>query len=57
VQIVPNPDAVLSAAKGEIIASADSVVLDTCGPWLNLAAEAIGRKLTGVAAIDLSAAS
>jgi hypothetical protein len=53
VLIVPNPDAVLSAAREQTIASADSVVLDACGPWTNLAREAVARKVPGADVIDL----
>jgi len=31
----------------------DSVILDTCGHWTNLAAEIIARRLPAAAVIDL----
>lgn len=40
VELVSDPDAVL-AASDEIIASADSGILDRCGKWLNLAREVV----------------
>lgn len=40
VELVPDPDAVLAKAD-EVIASADSGILDRCGMWLNLAGEVI----------------
>ena len=36
VELADNPDAVLKDTT-DIVASADSVVLDACGPWVNLA--------------------
>jgi len=36
VELVTNPDTVLASAT-EIVATADSVVLDRCGAWYNLA--------------------
>lgn len=53
VELVPNPDAVLSTA-GEIIVSADSVVLDRCGRWFNLAGELVGGVLAPARVVDLS---
>jgi hypothetical protein len=40
VEVVINPDAVLSASQ-EIVASADSVVLDRCQRWYGLAQEVV----------------
>jgi hypothetical protein len=40
VELVQNPDAILSAAP-EIVASADSAVLDECRRWFNLARETV----------------
>jgi len=42
VDVVPNPDAVLSQAN-QIVASADSVILDRCQRWFNLAAAVLAR--------------
>jgi len=53
VQIVPSPDAILSNPTG-IVATADSVILDRCGRWINLAQWIIeGRNLSSNL-IDLS---
>src|SRR5687768_1013397 len=55
VQIVPNPDAVLiaSAATNAIVASADSVILDGCARWLNLARQVIERHVPRANIADL----
>ena len=42
VQIVMNPDTVLSAARS-VVATADSAILDACRQWSNLAREVIDR--------------
>jgi len=56
IQIVPNPDAVLSRSNG-IVASADSVILDACQSWMNLARLVIERHLPGRAVVNLSTVS
>jgi hypothetical protein len=43
IELAANPDALLSAAP-EIVASADSVILDRCAAWWNLAAGAIRQE-------------
>jgi hypothetical protein len=43
VELVPNPDALLREAP-EIVATADSVILDRCSAWWNLAATAILKE-------------
>jgi len=53
VQIVPNPDAILSQSM-EIIATADSVILDRCQRWFNLAREILMKHLPNSRVIDLS---
>jgi hypothetical protein len=53
VQLVANPDAVLSDGAG-LIATADSAVLDRCGFWLNLARETIARHVPDAWIVDLS---
>ena len=46
VQIVINPDAVLiDAGADAIVASADSVVMDGCARWVNLAREVVTRHV------------
>ena len=52
VEVVPNPDPLL-VASGEAVASSDSVVLDGCGPWFNLAREVIGATVEGAFLVDL----
>jgi len=52
IQLLFSPDAVL--IKGDaIVASSDSVVLDGCKIWTNLAAEIITQKLPSAIVIDL----
>ncbi|MGA2172328.1 MAG: DUF434 domain-containing protein [Sedimentisphaerales bacterium] len=53
IELVLSPDAVL-IKSGKIIASSDSVVLDGCSKWGNLAAEIIKAKLPNTQIIDLS---
>jgi hypothetical protein len=53
VELVPNPDAVLAAADA-LVATADSVILDRCRRWLNLAAEVVTRRVPGAWLIDLA---
>jgi hypothetical protein len=53
VELVISPDPVL--IKGEaIVASSDSVILDGCKKWVNLATEIIKRKLPAAKIIDLA---
>lgn len=53
VQIVPSPDHVMIASD-QIIATADSVVLDRCRRWFNLARWIIERDVPDAWLIDLS---
>ena len=53
IELVTNPDAVLIKTDS-IVASSDSVILDACPKWLNLAAEIIRAKLPNANIIDLS---
>jgi len=48
-----SPDAVLVKA-GDIVASSDSVVLDRCVNWVNLAEEIINRRLDSAWVVDLA---
>ncbi len=53
IDLVMSPDAAL--IKGDIIAAtSDSVVLDACRKWINLATEVISRKLASAWVIGLS---
>ena len=54
IELVTSPDAVLIKTN-EIVASSDSVVLDGCGKWVNLAGEIIKSKLPAAKMIDLMA--
>ena len=56
VELVPSPDACLKRSRG-IIASADSVVLDGCSAWFNLAraiCELEAAHLPALHCVDLS---
>jgi hypothetical protein len=46
VELVQNPDPLLAAAQ-EIVATADSMVLDRCARWFNLAAEVVRTHAPG----------
>jgi len=52
VNLVINPDAVLIKADS-IVASSDSVILDGCSRWVDLAGEIIKAKLPASKIIDL----
>jgi len=63
VELVADPDALLVAAAGageaggrdgEVIATADSVVLDRCGAWLNLARHVVETRVPSAWRLDLS---
>ena len=53
VELVVSPDAVLVKAE-QIVASSDSVVLDKCGRWINLAGCIIESELPKTKLVDLS---
>jgi hypothetical protein len=52
-EVVPNPDAVLSR-PGELVVSADSLVLDRCGEWANLARAIVEAGVPGAFVADLA---
>jgi len=52
VELVPDPDALL-AETPEIVATADSVILDRCRAWCNLARETITRHVPEAEVVDL----
>jgi hypothetical protein len=54
IRLTISPDAELSRMD-TIVVSTDSVVLDACQKWANLAAEIITRRLPTTTVIDLSA--
>jgi hypothetical protein len=52
IDLVTSPDAAL--IKGEnIVASSDSVILDKCGKWVDLAGEIIKNRIPAAKIIDL----
>jgi hypothetical protein len=53
IELVPNPDALL-AESSEVVATADSVVLDRCSNWCNLAHYIIKKYLKNAWIVDLS---
>lgn len=53
IELVPNPDAVL-IESAEVIATADSAVLDRCRAWYNLARDTIARFVPGARIVDLA---
>jgi hypothetical protein len=53
VELVNDPDAVLRESH-EIVATADSAVLDRCGRWFNLARAVIDAQCPAASIIDLS---
>ena len=53
VELVNDPDAVLRASA-EIVATADSAVLDRCGRWFNLARDVIEAQCPAATIINLA---
>jgi hypothetical protein len=53
VQLVASPDRLL-ARGDDPVATADSAVLDRCGPWVNLAREIVLARVPGAWIVDLS---
>jgi hypothetical protein len=53
VDLVDDPDPVLGASA-EIVATADSVILDRCQRWFNLARYVIEARCPGAAIVDLA---
>jgi hypothetical protein len=53
VELVPNPDPVLWEAD-QIVATADSVILDRCARWVNLARWVIDRRVRGTWIVRLA---
>jgi hypothetical protein len=52
IDLVTSPDAVLIKSE-KIVASSDSVVLDKCGRWVDLAGEIIKNRIPEAKIIDL----
>lgn len=53
VELVHSPDAVL-AQSTEVIATADSVILDHCQRWINLAREVISTSVPNACVVNLA---
>lgn len=53
VELVPNPDAILSGAS-EIVATADSMILDRCPRWFNLARTVVAEHVIAARIVDFS---
>jgi hypothetical protein len=51
-EVVPDPDVIL-AAHGDAIATADSGILDRCGPWVNLARLLVEAAVPGAFVVEL----
>jgi hypothetical protein len=56
VELVPDPDRLLIESD-DIAATADSAVLDRCGPWLNLARQTTVSHIPQALIVDLSGAT
>ena len=54
VELVPNPDPVLWETD-EIVATADSVILDRCARWVSLARRVVDRGVPGAWVVRLAA--
>jgi hypothetical protein len=55
VQLVPDPDPVLAAAgDGVVVASADSMILDRCARWTNLARGVVESRVARPFLVDLA---
>ncbi|OHB72439.1 MAG: hypothetical protein A2V70_14455 [Planctomycetes bacterium RBG_13_63_9] len=52
VELVPDPDAILAAAR-QIVATADSAILDACGAWFNLARETVAGYVPEATVIEM----
>jgi hypothetical protein len=55
VELAPNVDSVL-AVSPHVVATADSVILDRCQRWLNLASEVVTRRLPDIDVVALGGA-
>ena len=53
VELVPDPDAVL-AQTDQVVATADSVILDHCHAWFNLARETITGHVPDAEVVELA---
>ncbi len=53
VELVADPDAILAETE-QIVATADSVILDSCGAWFNLARKTVTRHVPDARVVDLA---
>lgn len=53
VELVQNPDTVLAASE-HVVATADSVILDQCLQWINLARIIVDERIPQAVVVDLS---
>ena len=56
VQVVASPDTDLKCSPG-VVATADSVIIDNCSRWTNLAREVVARHLPAAWIIDMCCAN
>jgi hypothetical protein len=53
-EVVPDPDRLL-VEVGDVVATADSGILDRCGRWVNLAREIVEKGIAGARVVALGA--
>jgi len=53
IRLVADPDKILRQTD-QLVATADSGILDECGSWVNLARAAVARELPNAQVIELS---
>jgi hypothetical protein len=53
VELVPDPDTIL-AETDQIVATADSVILDSCEAWFNLARQTVTHHVPDADVVDLA---
>jgi len=53
IRLVPDPDKILRQTD-QLLATADSGILDDCGRWVNLARAVIDRRIPNVNLVELS---
>jgi hypothetical protein len=53
IRLVPDPDKILRQTD-QLVATADSGILDECGRWVNLARAAIDRRIPNANPVELS---
>lgn len=53
VEVVPDPDAVLREAGPTVACTGDAGILDHCGPWIDLGAEAVRAGCAAAWVLDL----